>query len=103
MASPGVVNPTGFTDHDANNLARAFGISRSWNFSGVSHTTKGQDIGADGLPMPDPVGIQISATQEHLDLARCVQSALSAIGVESEIQTKKSGGNSLDILVGNAP
>jgi hypothetical protein len=101
-AIPGVVNPTGFTEQDAQNLAAAFAKTRSWNYSGVGHTTKGQDIGPDG-PIPDPVGIHISADATHQPLATCVKAALKSVGVESVVEPKQDQGNSLGIVVGNAP
>jgi hypothetical protein len=102
VAIPSVENPNGLAEQDANNLAAAFAKSRSWKYSGVGHVIHGQDIGPDG-PIPDPVGIHIRTTKEHLELADCVKSALKSVGVESVVESRGSGGDSLDILVGNAP
>jgi hypothetical protein len=101
-AVPNVVNPTGFTEQDAQNLATAFAKTRMWSYSGVGHTVKGQDIGPDG-PVPDPVGIHIYSDASHQPLAKCVQDALQSIGVRSVVELKADQGNSLGILVGNTP
>lgn len=99
-ASPNVVNPSGSTEQDAENLASAFAKTRKWKYSGVTHGIKGQDIGPDG-PIPEPVGIHIYSDATHKPLANCVQDALKFIGVESVIEPKEDQGNSLSILVGN--
>jgi len=100
-AIPNVVNPTGTAERDAQNLATAFAKTRTWSYSGVGHTIKGQDIGPDGT-IPDPVGIHISSDTSHEPLAKCVKDALKSIGVESVVGPNQDQGNSLSILVGNA-
>jgi hypothetical protein len=101
-AAPQVVNPNGSSEHDAENLAAAFAKTRRWSYSGVGHTTKGQDIGPDG-PIPDPTGIHIYSDANHERLANCVKNALHSIGVESVVEPNQSQGASLGILVGNSP
>ncbi len=101
-AIPNVVNPTGTTERDAQNLATSFAKTRTWRYSGVGHTIKGQDIGPDG-PIRDPVGVHISSDASHEPLATCVKDALKSIGVESVIDFKQDQGDSLSILVGNIP
>jgi hypothetical protein len=99
---PSVVNPSGSTEQDAQNLVAAFARTGKWNYSGVGRTIKGQDIGQDG-PIPDPVGIHISSDASHQSLANCVKAALHSIGVESMVETKQDQGDSLSIVVGNNP
>jgi hypothetical protein len=101
-AFPYVVNPAGSSERDAQNLAAAFANTRRWSYSGVGHTITGQGIGPDG-PIPDPTGIHIYSDSNHQSLANCVKNALHSIDVESVVEPKESQGDSLGILVGNAP
>jgi hypothetical protein len=100
-AIPNVVNPTGSSEHDAQNLATAFARTQTWRYSGVGHTIKGQDIGPNG-PIPDPTGIHIYSDASRQSLANCVKDALKSIGVESVVEPNQNQGDSLSILVGNA-
>jgi hypothetical protein len=69
-----VNNADSLTIRDANNLLTAFAKAH-WTTSGVNQTTHGTDIGTDGLPIPDPLGIHLHARSERLALAEFVGSA----------------------------
>lgn len=78
-----VRNADGATNRDAGNLLAAFAKSRTWNTQGVNQIIHGTDVGADGLPIPDPVGIHLYVRSEKAALADFVRASLQRIGIES--------------------
>jgi hypothetical protein len=78
-----VKNPDSNTNRDADDLLVAFAKSRTWNYAGVNRTIHGTDIGADNLPIPDPVGIHIYFRAGQTNLADFVKKSLEEIGVKS--------------------
>jgi hypothetical protein len=98
--SIGVENPDSMTTRDANNLLMAFAKAHShWTTSGVGTTMHGTDIGADGLPIPDPVGIHLHARSERLALAEFVKRSIKqAVGIESHVETDENA-TSVDIAI----
>jgi hypothetical protein len=95
-----VRNPDSTAEEDASNLLTAF-AKANWNTSGVNQEIHGTDIGPDGLPISDPVGIHIYAITLWLDRAMFVKEALKYFGVDSVLETdvKLSDGR-LSIVVG---
>jgi hypothetical protein len=78
-----VRNADGATNRDAGNLLAAFAKSRTWSTQGVNQIIHGTDIGADGQPIPDPVGIHLYVRSEKAALADFVRASLRAVGIES--------------------
>jgi hypothetical protein len=95
-----VKNADSMTSRDANNLLTAFAKAHSqWATHGVNQTIHGTDIGADGLPIPDPVGIHVHARSERLALAEFVKKSIKqAVGIESYVETDESV-TSVDIAI----
>lgn len=93
-----VKNADSLTIRDANNLLTAFAKAH-WTTSGVNQTTHGTDIGADGLPIPDPLGIHLRARSERLALAEFVQKSIKqSIGIESHVETDENV-TSVDVAI----
>jgi hypothetical protein len=96
-----VRNADGITNHDATNLLTAFAKSHTWTTQGVNQEIHGTDIGADGLPIPDPVGIHLYVRSEKAPLADFVKTSLKRIGIESRKEIDDSvNGIDVKILVG---
>lgn len=96
-----VENADAITSQDATNLLTAFAKTHVWGTAGVGREIHGSDIGADGLPVPDPTGIHIYARSERMGLANSVKKALESVGVKSVVEGKESvTGFDIDILVG---
>lgn len=106
-AHPGVVsidvrNADSITNRDALNLLTAF-AEAGWTTQGVNQLIHGTDIGADGLPIPDPAGIHIYARSERAALAESLKEALKKFGVETHVETDETvTGGDIKILVGTS-
>jgi hypothetical protein len=92
-----VNNADSLTIRDANNLLTAFAKAH-WTTSGVNQTTHGTDIGTDGLPIPDPLGIHLHARSERLALAEFVKRSIKTIGIESHVEKDESV-TSVDVAI----
>lgn len=88
------------TSRDANNLLTAFAKSRTWNTQGVGRMIHGTDIGPDGLPIPDPVGIHLYVSTGNSAIADFVKASLKAVEVESHKEIDERVGSDIRILVG---
>jgi hypothetical protein len=85
-----VRNADGITSRDADNLLTAFAKARTWNYIGVNRMIHGTDIGADNLPIPDPVGIHLYSRTQQTAVADFVKRSLKAVGVESHKEIDES-------------
>lgn len=95
-----VNNPDSVTSRDAINLLTAFARAHShWTTHGVNQSTHPPDIGADGLPIPDPSGIHLHARSERLALAEFVKKSIKqSVGTESHVETDESV-TSVDVAI----
>lgn len=104
-AHPGAVsidvrNADSITNRDAINLLTAF-AKAGWGTQGVGQLIHGTDIGANGLPIPDPTGIHIYARLERAVVAESLREALKKFGIEPHMETDETvTGVDIRILVG---
>lgn len=102
VVSIDVRNADSITNRDALNLLTAF-AKAGWTTQGVNQLIHGTDIGADGLPIPDPTGIHIYARSERAALAESLKEALKKFGVETHVETDETvTGGDIKILVGTS-
>lgn len=95
-------NADSTTLQDATNLLTAFAKARTWTTQGVNTSIHPPDIGADGLPIPIPKGVHISARSEKSVVAEFVKAAIKQVtGVEAHVATDETLTNfDVSILVG---
>jgi hypothetical protein len=96
-----VINADSYTERDAINLMDAF-IDANWNTSGVRRTIK-RTLDANGKPVPDPPGIQITASQRQMKQAKFVSEAIrKTTGIVCRLSADEDQGDTIGITVGSA-